>query len=151
MLWIPASWAAGEQAAGGSQTPLQKAFHLLEAGQWDAAIDAYRQARQINPYDAQIYINLSYIYLCQQKHHLALLSAVRAVDLAPNRADAWINLGIALYRQKRLRDAILAYERALELAPNDAGIEQSLRFLQDELLRSRQPQELPEVSPAELA
>lgn len=146
-----ASWALTDLPLELPQSYLVKAFALMEAEQWEEAIAVYRQARSLAPYDGHIYVNLGYIYLHQHKYHLALLTAVRGVELAPHLPAAWTNLGIALYHKERLPEAIQAYEKALRLAPGDVSLQQALDFLRKEWQETKPPSETEDAPPEQLA
>lgn len=154
LLWLAGTQttpALTEQPLELPQAYLVKAFALMEAEQWEEAIAVYRQARSLAPYDGNIYVNLGYIYLHQHKYHLALLTAVRGVELAPHLPAAWTNLGIALYHKERLPEAIQAYEKALLLAPNDINLQQALDFLRQEWQETNPPSESEDSPPEQLA
>lgn len=98
-----------------------------QAGEWDKAIAAYRQAIELNPnYDAA-YANLGAVYYAQQKLDLAEETYLKAISLAPNDADVIYNLG-AIYLQQavstgipdqaKLAQAVAKINKAIELNPD---------------------------------
>lgn len=91
---------------------------LHKSGQYDDAVDAYRQALQSAPDDALLWNNLGSAQRARGDGEAAEDAFRRAVALAPELTAAWYNLGKMYKTQGRLELAGPALERALQL---DAG------------------------------
>ncbi|WP_306673857.1 tetratricopeptide repeat-containing sulfotransferase family protein [Tahibacter caeni] len=91
---------------------------LHKSGQYDDAVDAYRQALQSAPDDALLWNNLGSAQRARGDGEAAEDAFRRAVVLAPTLTAAWYNLGKMYKTQGRLELALPALERALQL---DAG------------------------------
>jgi len=91
---------------------------LHKSGQYDDAVDAYRQALQSAPDDALLWNNLGSAQRARGDGEGAEDAFRRAVALAPELTAAWYNLGKMYKTQGRLELARPALERALQL---DAG------------------------------
>ncbi len=84
------------------------------------AIDAEKQAVQLEPGNATAWSNLANDYLVTGNLPEAEASARRAVALDGSLALAWNNLGVALQAQGKQDDAMAAYQRALVAKPDYA-------------------------------
>ncbi|AFY64842.1 glycosyl transferase family 9 [Geitlerinema sp. PCC 7407] len=90
------------------------------AGDWQQAIAAYRQAIDLQPDFAQAHYNLGTALQAQKRDDEALAAYQRAIALDPGLADAYNNLG-NLYRSRRdIPQAIAAYRQAIDLQPQAA-------------------------------
>ncbi|QQS55586.1 MAG: tetratricopeptide repeat protein [Candidatus Competibacteraceae bacterium] len=65
----------------------------LRRNDFSAALDAFQQAQQADPADAEISGNLGYIQLKLGQFKRAEHQLVYALSLAPERASTWFNLG----------------------------------------------------------
>jgi tetratricopeptide (TPR) repeat protein len=72
-----------------------------EAGQWDQAVTAYKQAIAMDPNYQPAYANLGVTYYQQQQFELAVSQYKKALELDPNDGEVAYNLG-ALYVQQAL-------------------------------------------------
>jgi len=88
-----------------------------DAGRLDDAEEHFVRAHQINSHSADPLINLSGLYLQEDKAERALEVSQEAVAVNGRSAPALFNLGLALYKVSRLDKAEVALNRALELAP----------------------------------
>jgi len=88
---------------------------LHKSGQFDDAVDAYRQALQSAPDDALLWNNLGSAQRARGDGESAETAFRRAVALAPELTAAWYNLGKMYKTQGRLELAQPALERALQL------------------------------------
>lgn len=98
-------------------TILGNAIRLHQAGQLNAAIEAYRQALLVDPGHTGALANLGNA-LCELGKPGEAESCLRhAVTLAPGNAELHNNLGTALYDQGKLDDAMSSFRRTLALNP----------------------------------
>ena len=89
-------------------------------GQLDKAIEAYSHAIDLNPDNADAYINRGAAYIKEGKHDLAIENCNKAIQLRPDYALTYSNRGVA-YDKKGEHDlAISDYDKAIELKSNYA-------------------------------
>ena len=99
-------------------------FALGEAddnlGQYAQAIDAYRQALQINPQNADTWNNLGIAYDHAGQHAQAIDAYRQALQINSQDAGAWYNLGAAYDHAGQHAQAIDAERQALQINPKFA-------------------------------
>lgn len=93
---------------------------LLNEGSLVAAIQAYKQAIEINPDHADAYYKLGNAFWLQGQLESALSSYKQALDIQPNHAHAYNNLGNIFQFQYQLDVAIECYQKALNIKPDYA-------------------------------
>lgn len=90
----------------------------MNARRAEKAIEAYKQAIQVNPSYAKAYQDLGVTYqlmgnLTEAEHYLRL-----ALDRAPNDPYAYNNLGLLLDRAQKFGEAEALFRRAVQMQPN---------------------------------
>jgi tetratricopeptide (TPR) repeat protein len=90
-----------------------------EAGRYQEAIEAYKQAIKLKPDYASAYNDLGCAYNDLGRHQEASEAFKQAIKLKPDYATANYNLGIACYALGRYQEAIDAYKQAIKLKPDD--------------------------------
>lgn len=101
----------------------------LQKKEFDAAIEAYTRAIELEPSDHIFYSNRSAAYLSLGEAFKALEDADACVGLAPSWPKGYSRRGAALHSLKRYNDAANAYEAGLKIAPDDAGLKEGLAEL----------------------
>lgn len=90
---------------------------------FEEAIRYYRQAIEIDPHDAKVYLNMSGIYFFQGNQPEAINCYKKAMKINPFEADVepfvYINIGIIYSSQDNHDEAIKCFQRAIEINPND--------------------------------
>jgi Tfp pilus assembly protein PilF len=94
---------------------------LLEQFKHDAAVDAFRQALQIDPSLAIARINLSIALFYLPDLENAAKEAQEAARLLPSAAQPPYILGLIARAESRDEDAIRSFERVRALDPRDVG------------------------------
>ena len=89
-------------------------------GQYAKAIEADRQALQINPQYADAWYNLGIDYDHAGQYAQAIAAYRQALRINPKFAKAWDNLGNAYGHAVQLAQAIAAFRQALQINPQDA-------------------------------
>jgi tetratricopeptide (TPR) repeat protein len=112
----------------------------LEEDEPERAIQAYRQALQLDPDLPDAHLNLG--RLLHESGRPADIAAAethyrRALALRPADATAAFNLGVALQDLKRFLDAVEAYEKALALDPRLPDAHFNLAVVNEELGRKQ--------------
>jgi tetratricopeptide (TPR) repeat protein len=119
--------APASPATAGPQPPTQSQQAMLDeaqrakdAGDYDAALAAFRGVLAENPTIAPAYVGIGEIFLEQQDYARAEPIFSRAARLEPRNFDAQFGHGLALQMLGRFVEAVRAYQRALTINPMDA-------------------------------
>jgi tetratricopeptide (TPR) repeat protein len=94
---------------------------LLRLGRLDEAEDAFRQAAERGPNDAQARDGVAAVYLRHGEYEDAADWALRALDQNMRLFRAHYHLGIALAFLNRFKEAIRALETAAKIDPSRAA------------------------------
>lgn len=100
----------------------------LRQGQWDPAIEEFKEAIKANPNSFEAHYGLGYAYFKQRKLEEAAQSYEQALTLSPERLDIQYSLGLAYQEMGRLEKALKAYQEILQKDPaayqvyNNVGI-----------------------------
>jgi len=102
---------------------LAVAYHNMgnaycKSGEYDAAIESYKKAIEINPNDADSYTNMGSAYLDKKDYATASTCLNKAIGIDPNRAAVYHNLGVIFSKNKEYDAAIEHYKKALEKDPD---------------------------------
>ncbi|MCP4351117.1 MAG: tetratricopeptide repeat protein [Desulfobacterales bacterium] len=93
---------------------------LKDKGEFDAAIDEYKKAIELNPNYAIAYDNLGLALKDKGDLDAAIVEHKKAIELNPEDAITHNNLGNAFYDKGDLDTAIVEHKKAIELNPEDA-------------------------------
>ncbi|HEY2383849.1 MAG TPA: tetratricopeptide repeat protein [Terriglobia bacterium] len=88
-----------------------------DSGQTDDAEKEFIAAHQLNSTGVAPLLNLTTLYLDEDKPDRAVTTGEEAVKINSHSAPAFFSLGVALYKVASLDRAEAAFKRALELAP----------------------------------
>ena len=92
----------------------------LTKGEYDAALSAYSQALQIQPYDADIYYKRGNAYYSLEDYPAAITDYLRAININPNYIQAYNKSGNARYYLGDYEGAIADYTHVIKNNPDDA-------------------------------
>ncbi len=92
---------------------------LFAARDYAAAVQAYRQAVELDANNASTWLALGDAYFALEQYPEALQSYEQAVSLNPNDSVAWFNRGTTLDALGRHREAMACYERAQLLSAEE--------------------------------
>ncbi len=92
---------------------------LSEAGDFDAAVSAYRQALELEPEYALACNELGTALFRLGRREQALEKFERAVELDDEYAVAWFNLAFVSRAEERWETSARAYQRYTELVPEE--------------------------------
>lgn len=98
----------------------------LDARDYNAAIDAFRQVVAASPSDYAAHFNLGFAYTMAGKDAEATSEYQTVLQLHPGVFEAQLNLGNSYFRLSRFADADAAYRAALTLKPESAASEEGL-------------------------
>ncbi|WP_416667170.1 tetratricopeptide repeat protein [Egbenema bharatensis] len=99
---------------------IEQGDQFSQAEQWAEAIDAYTQAIELDPNNADTYYNRGLAYHNQGDSQAALADYSEAIELDPNYSFAYNNRGNIHYDQGDLQAALGDYNRAIETDFNNA-------------------------------
>ena len=86
--------------------------------QFDAAVQSYQQALQIQPDYTEAQYNLSVAFNNIGQLDKAIVSYKKTLKIKPNYPEAHYNLGVILNTQGQLSAAISCYRHAIKFKPN---------------------------------
>jgi tetratricopeptide (TPR) repeat protein len=93
-------------------------YCLGRLGQYQEAIEPYKQAIRIQPNDGEIYNNLCFAYGKVGRFDEAIESCRQAIQLKPDLAEAQNNLGWTYQIVGRYQEAIQSCKEAIRLKPD---------------------------------
>jgi Tfp pilus assembly protein PilF len=96
------------------------AAYLREQGRLDEAIYHYRRVIEINPYAADVYLDLGAALTAKGKFAEAIFFYNKALQIAPDLIELRINLGLTLMESGKLEEAVKEYEKILRIQPQNA-------------------------------
>lgn len=97
---------------------LKRGNEHLANGDLRQAEACYRQAIEVNPDNADAYVNLGFVQKEQQQYEQAENALKQAILLNPASVDGHYLLGIAAQQQGKLNIAIESYQNVLALQPD---------------------------------
>jgi tetratricopeptide (TPR) repeat protein len=89
-------------------------------GEYEAAISAYSQALQIQPYDADIYYKRGNAYYNLENYPAAITDYLQVININPNYIQAYNKSGNARYYLGDYEGAIADYTNVIIINPDDA-------------------------------
>ncbi len=107
------------QAQDATQSLLRQAQDLIQARQFNEAIEVLRRTIQIQPNLGTAHVQLSRALMGIGQRDEAFSEAKRAIELDPNDASAYVALGNIDSSMRRYSEAIRAYQQAVALDPNN--------------------------------
>jgi hypothetical protein len=102
-----------------------------EAGHWEEAAEAYRQALLIGGPNSAICFNLANVLYRLGKTEQAVERYCQAVELDRSFGEAWNNLGVVLSDLGREKEAVTAFKQALSQDPGYADARYNLADVLD--------------------
>ena len=98
----------------------------LQAGDFDAAIESYSKAIELDSSDHVFFSNRSAAYLSKGDSTNALEDGVKCVELKPDWAKGYSRKGAALHAMKKYDEALETYEAGLVKCPEDSGLKNGI-------------------------
>ena len=117
IVCLLASPLGGQQPAASSDTLLQHAIALHQAGDLDGAIRAYREYLAAEPDSVQARSNLGAALARTGRYDEAIAEYDRALRKSPDNPALLLNLGLAYYKTGHHAEAAARFERAVSLSP----------------------------------
>ncbi len=107
----------GSQPQTMAQEYLWRGYQAVAAGKYEQAVEAYKQAIELNPDSARAYNNLGNLHYRLGEYSQAIETYQAAVEINPGYAEAYNNLGVVYSKTGKNGPAFNAYEKAIELNP----------------------------------
>jgi tetratricopeptide (TPR) repeat protein len=98
---------------------------FLKDGKYSDAIEAYKNAIELNPYNADAHYNLGLAFFDNGKDNYAMDSFKKANEIK-NIPNAYDLMGYILIKQEKYDSAIKSYQKAVEIAPNSRAFRLNL-------------------------
>ncbi len=97
--------AAGFQVSDDPMSIVQRAWQLQQAGDYAAAVDAYRAFLKLRPNEAGAYSNLGAVLAKLGRYEEAIEEYQKAEKLLPGDPRIGMNLALAYHKSGRIREA----------------------------------------------
>lgn len=92
----------------------------LSLGNFTGAVQFYRQAIQLEPDFADVYLSLGHAYLKLEKSQDAIKAFKEATRLNPDMEEAHYGMGLEYFRTGNMKDAAKAFKKAVTVRPKMA-------------------------------
>jgi Tfp pilus assembly protein PilF len=96
---------------------VQRAAVQVARGRYEAAVEEYRRALEVQPYDATVHNKLGICYQRLKDDATARREYERALELDPGYGEVWNNIGTLEQSRNRFKAAVRAYKKAIEVKP----------------------------------
>jgi tetratricopeptide (TPR) repeat protein len=100
---------------------VKKGDSLIEAGDYQGALDAYDQAIALTPDYFNAWIGKAYAQTRQGNYSAAIESYEAALAIQPNSTFAWRSYGYVLGQAGQNQEALAAFETAIQIDPRDSS------------------------------
>jgi tetratricopeptide (TPR) repeat protein len=100
------------------QQRLEAAARMVQGGQLEGALSAYRGVLAVRPDLPRVHANLGFVLSALDRHVEAGPHFRRMLDAHPCEVPAWLGLATSLQKQARLGEAEVALRQALALKPD---------------------------------
>ena len=91
----------------------------LDKGDFQLAIDLYKELLKTNPNSYQYWFNIAIAYKNNQEWENSKQAYHKAIEINPKSHEAYFNLAYLCFNDNRPQDAIECYKKALEIDPED--------------------------------
>ncbi|HSJ54254.1 MAG TPA: tetratricopeptide repeat protein, partial [Anaerolineae bacterium] len=105
-------------------------------GDYEGALDTYRQSLEQDDKYVQTYLALAQLYTQQQEFDEAVAALKQVIELSPRSADAYSLLGYAYSQEQDDQAAVEAYEQAVDLRPQHYLDQKNLAILYNQVGRT---------------
>ncbi len=102
--------------------PNKAGWAYYSNGQYQEAINSFKQAISLDPSISFNFRGLSASYNALKQYDEAITAAKRAIELKPDNANAYSDLGIAYSHKKQFDEALNAHQKAIEIEPKNATL-----------------------------
>jgi tetratricopeptide (TPR) repeat protein len=109
---------AGSQGSENAEQFFKQGVSYYESGQYQQAIEAYKQAVKLAPEYADANYNLGMAYSSLGQYKEAIEAYKRAIRIKPDYEAAYYNLGHAYSNLKKYDDSVKAFRQAIRKKPD---------------------------------
>lgn len=102
-------------------------------GNLTGAIEAYKQAIELEPGFADVYLSLGHAYLRLKKPQDAIKAFKESIRIKPEMEEAHYGLGLEYFRAGNMKDASQAFKKAVRVRPNMAKAHYGLALTYQEM------------------
>jgi tetratricopeptide (TPR) repeat protein len=99
----------------------QVAQDAMESGDYQRALEAYRQLSSLMPDDPLVWSDVGELYLHLKQIDNALAACQKALRLGPDLADSWSCMGDVYASMRQLPQAEEALKKAVDLDPREGA------------------------------
>lgn len=96
----------------GSEEYDERAHHLYNDGDYDAALDTLKEGLRLYPHSVELYVGLGYTRLAREEFVWAKQAFEKALVLDPEHEDALVGLGEVMLRIGRQEEALELFDHA---------------------------------------
>jgi len=93
----------------------KKGIKAIEAGEYETAIQCFRETIALHPDHAASYSNMGYVYGIRGMWDEAIEAYKKAAAISPNEACIRSDFGFSLYKKQMLDEAIAEFKKAIDL------------------------------------
>lgn len=122
---------ANENTKAESKTHL--GIQYAKMGNYEKAIESYKEAIKIKPKLIEAYSNLAGVYNTLKNYDEGIKYAKEAIKIKPDFSEAYNNLAVAYYYKGEKEEALKNMEIAVKLNPTNELAKQNLEILRKEL------------------
>jgi len=106
--------------------------YFVSKWQLDKAIELYKKALSINPYDLPSLNGMATALSYKADYGEAEKVLLKSIDIAPNNSTQYYNLGLVYAKSKRYNKSIEAFKKSLNINPNNASAASQLEIVSKE-------------------
>uniref|UniRef100_A0A8C9VWK5 Small glutamine-rich tetratricopeptide repeat-containing protein alpha n=1 Tax=Scleropages formosus TaxID=113540 RepID=A0A8C9VWK5_SCLFO len=111
----------------------------MKVDNFNAAVEFYSKAIQLNPKSAVYYCNRAAAYSKLGNYAGAVQDCELAIGIDPNYSKAYGRMGLALASLNKHTDAVTYYKKALELDPENETYKSNLKIAEDRVKETPSP------------
>ena len=109
----------GGSASGMTEAHFNRGFAYNNSGDYQKAIESFKEAIRLKPDDVYVHFNLGLAYNNSGDYQKAIESFKEAIRLKPDDVYAHYNLGLAYSNSGDYQKAIESFKKAIRLKPDD--------------------------------
>jgi len=109
----------GGSASGMTEAHFNRGFAYNNSGDYQKAIESFKEAIRLKPDDVYVHFNLGLAYNNSGDYQKAIESFKEAIRLKPDDVYAHYNLGLAYSNSGDYQKAIESFKEAIRLKPDD--------------------------------